>query len=374
MRRSIFDAIRGECWTGVRSAASFEERLRGMQMKRLLGGLVLFGAMVVAPLAAQPFGGWLVNDSGNAKVELGVSPDFDFGTAMTFEAWVYVSSVSQNCPSLAGNDYQHSVWVGVCGSTLRSYMRGAGTSYDAGTIPTNRWTHVAVTYDGVKHKHYVDGELAGSRDETGVIPSPTSPLRIIDDVSWAGHSLIGGIDEVRFWNVARTQAEIRSTILNTINAPTAGLIAVYHFDNNSNDAVGTHHGTRAGSATYLNPSPLGACTSTSTRLCLDSGRFEVTTRWIAFDGSSGVGTVVPGGSANSGLFWFFSPDNWEVLVKELNGCGVNNRRWVFAAATTNVHYDLMVVDHNSGETKRYLNYLGVSAPAVTDSGAFATCP
>ena len=38
--------------------------------------------------------------------------------------------------------------------------------------------------------------------------------------------------------------------------------------------------------------------------------------------------------SGSGLFWFFSDTNWEVMVKALNGCGLNNRYWIFSAATT----------------------------------------
>ena len=78
--------------------------------------------------------------------------------------------------------------------------------------------------------------------------------------------------------------------------------------------------------------------------------------------------------ADSGLFWFFAPSNWEVMVKVLNACGLNDRYWVFSAATTNVFYRLEVFDVAEGAQKIYFNYPGPPAPAVTDTGAFATCP
>lgn len=120
----------------------------------------------------------------------------------------------------------------------------------------------------------------------------------------------------------------------------------------------------------LDPS---SCVPTSTSLCLNHGRFRVEVAWSA-NGSSGAGTVVPGASADSGLFWFFSPENWELMVKVLDGCGVNQRYWVFAAATTNVHYVLTVTDTASGRVVRYENPAGRPAAATTDTNAFHTCP
>ncbi len=108
-------------------------------------------------------------------------------------------------------------------------------------------------------------------------------------------------------------------------------------------------------------------------LCLNGGRFRVEVEWQDFVGGTGSGRVVPFGADDSGLFWFFAADNWELLVKVLDGCGFNDRFWVFAAATTNVGYTLSVTDTWTGAVREYTNPLGVAAPAVTDTGAFV-CP
>jgi len=117
----------------------------------------------------------------------------------------------------------------------------------------------------------------------------------------------------------------------------------------------------------------GSCVPAATNLCLNRGRFRVEVAWDA-NGSSGAGQVVPGASADSGLFWFFAPDNWEVMVKVLDGCALNGRYWVFAAATTDVHYVLTVTDTATGKTARYENPAGHPSAATTDTNAFATCP
>ncbi len=115
------------------------------------------------------------------------------------------------------------------------------------------------------------------------------------------------------------------------------------------------------------------CTAAETVACLNRGRFQVEVEWSDFAGKSGSGHRVPQGSDDSALFWFFGPDNWEVLVKVLDGCAINHRFWVFAATTTNVAYVLRVTDTETGQVREYKNPLGKPADAVTDTAAFATC-
>ncbi|HVS65469.1 MAG TPA: hypothetical protein VMT85_18420 [Thermoanaerobaculia bacterium] len=46
---------------------------------------------------------------------------------------------------------------------------------------------------------------------------------------------------------------------------------------------------------------------------------------------------------------------------------------MFSAATSNVEYTLTITDTRTGGTREYFNPLGRQAPAITDTGAFATC-
>ena len=58
----------------------------------------------------------------------------------------------------------------------------------------------------------------------------------------------------------------------------------------------------------------------------------------------------------------------------IDGCGFNDRFWVFAAASTDVEYTLRVRHVASGEVVEYFNPLAqVSAP-ITDTEALAVCP
>jgi ELWxxDGT repeat protein len=108
------------------------------------------------------------------------------------------------------------------------------------------------------------------------------------------------------------------------------------------------------------------------RLCLQDGRFEVEVEYAAPDGASGLGRSALT-SASSGVFTFFSASNWELTVKVLDGCAINDRFWVFSAATTDVEFTLKVLDRATGETREYRNPAGALAAAITDTAAFASC-
>jgi hypothetical protein len=123
------------------------------------------------------------------------------------------------------------------------------------------------------------------------------------------------------------------------------------------------------------PTGIGGCAFSPEVLCLGHGRFQVEVTWRDFQGGSGAGSVVPGAVSNdSGLFWFFAPDNWELLVKVLDGCAINGHRWVFSAATTTVDYTLKITDTQTQEVWTWRNQPGRPAPAVTDTAALGCTP
>jgi hypothetical protein len=150
----------------------------------------------------------------------------------------------------------------------------------------------------------------------------------------------------------------------TLTASGAGMLHLAVNDTVYDNNIGAFNANASVSA-----SPSFNCVPTSTALCLDGGRFLVQAFWSA-PPSQGAGQVVPCGTSDSGLLWFFSPTNWEVLVKMLNACTLNQRHWVFAAATTTVEFTLRVVDTQTGIVRMYFNPFGRPADALTDVSAF----
>jgi hypothetical protein len=335
---------------------------------------------------AQPFGAWLVltGHPTHGYVQIPHHSSLNPTGGFTFEAWVSIANnvTGEDCRSIAGKDYSEAWWIGLCNvggqPTLRSYLKGGASSRNGGTITRNVWTHIAVTFDGSTRRHYINGELAASFAEAGPLGTSTDPMRIGSDVSWQ-FTPAGAIDEVRLWSVARTLAQIRENLNERITTDQPGLVAVWALDGNANDIIGSRDGGLGGAGVgFLTFPVVGSCgVSTATTLCLNN-RFTVRSYWrtnpAPGSATDGQGQVASCPNTGSGLFWFFSATNWEVMVKVLNGCGLNNRWWVFSAATTNVFYRLEVFDVTSGIQKIYFNYPGPPAPAVTDTDAFATCP
>jgi hypothetical protein len=94
----------------------------------------------------------------------------------------------------------------------------------------------------------------------------------------------------------------------------------------------------------------GACTPSPTTLCLNNGRFRASLVWRPQGGQDRPANTAVQGTADSGLFYFNNSNNWEVLLKVLNACTLNNRYWVFMSATTNVRFTLTVTDTLRGAT------------------------
>jgi len=114
----------------------------------------------------------------------------------------------------------------------------------------------------------------------------------------------------------------------------------------------------------------GACVEDEDTLCLGTGdRFRVELVWEDFEGKSGPGRTTPFQTGDSGSFWFFDPSNVEVFVKVLDARALNGRFWVFYGSLTNVGFELVVTDTETGVARVYANAPGVFASAG-DTDAF----
>ena len=134
-------------------------------------------------------------------------------------------------------------------------------------------------------------------------------------------------------------------------------------------------GTATRSVVVAPGAAASGCVASSTTLCLNSGRFQVTAFFRTSDGRSGNAAGVAL-TTDSGYFWFFNPANIEVVVKVLRACSqATPRYWVFAAGLTNVEVTLQVTDTQAGGSpKTYLNPLNTPFQPIQDTDAFDTCP
>gem|GEM_PF-1917384 len=116
--------------------------------------------------------------------------------------------------------------------------------------------------------------------------------------------------------------------------------------------------------------PAGACVADEWTRCLGDSRYAVTVDWRGAGGETGRGRVAPAGTNESGMFRFFDANNWEILIKVLDGCAANGHAWVFGASTTDLGYVIRVTDTATGAVKEYRNEPGTAAAAITDVKAF----
>jgi hypothetical protein len=97
--------------------------------------------------------------------------------------------------------------------------------------PVDRWTHLAVTYDGSTYGLYVNGVETSSRSASGSILSTIDPLWIGGNHPY-GEYFKGDVDEARVYDRALTPAQIRCAMLTPIakRPREPGLVAAYGFD------------------------------------------------------------------------------------------------------------------------------------------------
>ena len=98
-----------------------------------------------------------------------------------------------------------------------------------------------------------------------------------------------------------------------------------------------------------------------------------TTQSGGLQGNGNAVSLIPQGINRGGLFWFFSADNPELLVKVLDGCAATEFLWVFISAGTNVGVNLFIADTDTGAVAFFHNPDLGGFPAIQNIFAIP-CP
>lgn len=132
--------------------------------------------------------------------------------------------------------------------------------------------------------------------------------------------------------------------------------------------MGVVHEAGPGGPGSLPPGEYTDCHPTTTPLVFD-GDYKVSLCYETARGEVGEAKAGIWASGQSGLLWFFDRGNAEVLIKVLDGCSHNDRRWVYVAPVTDVAFNLHVTD-SRGLLWRHRNRLGVTASTRSDTSFF----
>ena len=188
------------------------------------------------------------------------------GNQITVEALIYLHSMNDIAANVVSKhtSYDYSVNYLLRPQTfeITTYLSGNSGNVqflqirNPYTFKVNKWYHIAATYDGTWIKYYVDGCL--------VVQEPFSGNLYQNDINTMignrsdnikDEQFYGMIDEVRIWNICKTQDQVNSEMLNLSNPTTAhGLCAYYKFDGNYNNYQGNPawNGTPTGSISFSN--------------------------------------------------------------------------------------------------------------------------
>ena len=188
----------------------------------------------------SPMNNALSFDGSNDYINVPYDPTLSMNQDFTIETWLYPTSFSSyksfiNRGDINNPDYQY--WIGFFGNRLYFDFKVGNVYYDltsASTFPTNEWMHVAIVYDrSLKQvSFYVNGDFLESKTFALEIPNDSNaPLRIGGDNEWNQY-FPGQMDEVRIWNSARTEPQIRQEMYHELADPLgeSNLVAYYRFN------------------------------------------------------------------------------------------------------------------------------------------------
>ncbi len=177
-------------------------------------------------------------DGLDDQITIADAPALNPTTAITVEAWInaaaWKNSISDGTILAKDIDAPNRGYVLRCGNNGSiEFMISDNGSWKSAASPsvmlTDRWYHIAGVFDGSNVLLYINGEMIARTPASSISVSPTD-IYIGEDPTWSGRTFKGAIDEVRIWNIARTQNDIQSNMTASLSGSESGLVAYYKMD------------------------------------------------------------------------------------------------------------------------------------------------
>lgn len=207
-------------------------------MKTFSKILLLITSMLFLPEARSQNA--LDFDGVDDKVDCGNDTSVQInGKTITLEAWIYPTAWKTNaydgnviCKEYNTSNYGYMLRVGAGGKL--NFAIGDGSWHEITTANTilslNTWQHIAGTYDGTKMRVYLNGSAVDSSSVSVSISSTPGVNLLIGAHSSYVRFYQGMIDEVRIWNICRSQSQLYNGMSSEICSKTNGLRAYYKFN------------------------------------------------------------------------------------------------------------------------------------------------
>ena len=211
--------------------------------------LLFFTFLIAVTAQAQPGAGTSLElDGAN---DFASTPTINLATSsLTLSAWVKVTAFKTTFPfitSIVGTETPNNTALirlgdaNLAAERVQFVLNANGTQNKLdGTMSlvAGQWYHIACTYDGTEMKTYINGILDGTMSLTGQVSS--------NDIFAIGRNygddriLDGEIDEVRVFDTALTQTEIREWMCQrlTPNHPQyASMLAYWRMDEGTGNSL-----------------------------------------------------------------------------------------------------------------------------------------
>ena len=261
-----------------------------------------------------------------------------FNGNFTIEAWIYPKSYSNWGRIIDfGNGPSNNVVFLAFSTGTNGYpnFRIENSQFQSSLqLPLNTWSHVAATLNGTLAIIYINGVNAGSATLV-VPPNVVRTNNLIGFSNWTGDDKSNVIlDDVRIWNIARTQTEIQTNMNTELIGTETGLKSYYTFNqgiaagNNTAITTVTDKTANALNGTLTNFTNTGATSNfvvgkvssiitNGLVLNLDAGNAAsysgTGTTWSDLSGFGNHGTLVNSptyNSSNGGNFVFNGSDTY----------------------------------------------------------------
>ena len=202
----------------------------------------------------------------------------------------------------------------------------------------NKWHHVALHKEGNNLRLFKDGILQGSTTDftSGTVSNTTN---VLVGIRAAITPLTGEVDEIRFWNTALTQSEIRDRMCKKITSTDAlysNLVSYYNFDESTgtiafDGTINANNGTLTNTPARVNSG--AAIGNTSSHDYLNA------TKTVSLTHATGENLTVTSTAGSPAGIQVYLVDEKPNSLTGASGVGNNNKYFgIFQVAGTTPQY------------------------------------
>ncbi|GEM_PF-2955216 len=304
-------------------------------------------------------------DGVDDLVQLPNESNFDFTNQMTIEFWMKSGAFPTQWDAIiAKGDDSWRIALNDNGSLNFAGNGGFGnvSSSVSDNVIDDVWHHVAATYNGTIAIIYIDGVASGSVAGSGNINNSSWTVGIGENFQAQGRYYTGNLDEVRIWNIAKTETEINASKDCELQGNEAGLVAYYKFNQGNSAADNTGSSTLI-DATGNNNGTLGYFALTGTTSNFLAGSPVTTGTNCALSTASytqaGGFTVYP--NPSNGIFNLEAQNNATVTVFDMLGKQITSQKITVGTATLNlssvtagIYFAKITTENNQTQTVKLI--------------------